>query len=133
MKTVFLGGTCNKSNWRETLLKLLDPSKVDAYNPVVSNWVYDIHGPLELLKRKTSDYVLYVLTPKMTVVYSIAEVVDDSNKRPNKTLFCILPEDDGVLFADVQLESLKATKKMVSDNGAKVFDTLQEVADFLNG
>lgn len=33
-------------------------------------------------------------TPKMTGTYSIAEVIDDSNKRPDKTVFCILEFDD---------------------------------------
>lgn len=34
----------------------------------------------------------------MTGVYSIAEVVDDSNKRPEKTIFTILKEYDDTKF-----------------------------------
>jgi hypothetical protein len=35
MKKVFLGGTCNGSTWRDSLVKSL---KIDYFNPVVKNW-----------------------------------------------------------------------------------------------
>ena len=38
----------------------------------------------EIKQRAECDFCLYVITPKMTGVYSIAEVVDDSNKRPEQ-------------------------------------------------
>ena len=34
-KKVFLGGTCNKSKWRDELIDLL---KIDYFNPVVDDW-----------------------------------------------------------------------------------------------
>jgi len=68
----------------------------------------------------------------MTGVYSIAEVVDDSNKRPEKTLFCFLEKDDPEAFSPVQIKSLNAVAKMVKNNGGKVFETLAEIVRFLN-
>ena len=35
MVKVFLGGTCNNSTWRDTLIPLL---KIDYFNPVVDDW-----------------------------------------------------------------------------------------------
>ena len=64
----------------------------------------------------------------MTGVYSIAEVVDDSNKRPKSTVLCVLK--DG--FTKSQLKSLESVKRMVSNNGAKVCESLEEVANYLN-
>ena len=32
---VYLGGTCNNSNWRNKLITIL---KVDYFNPVVEDW-----------------------------------------------------------------------------------------------
>lgn len=64
----------------------------------------------------------------MTGVFSIAEVVDCSNKRPESTLFCVLLDE----FNEGELRSLKATANMVKRNGAKVFETLEEIAIFLN-
>ena len=87
---VFLGGTCNESTWRNDLIKLL---KIDYFNPVVDDWNEEAYQE-ELRQREICDFCLYVITPKMTGVYSIAEVVDDSNKRPEKTIFCYLIIDE---------------------------------------
>ena len=78
------------------------------------------------------DYVLYYITSKMTGVYSIAEVVDDSNKQPEKTLFCVLEEDDNEQFDEGQLKSLNQVKKMVKENGVTVCKDLDIVAHRLN-
>lgn len=128
--TLFMGGTCNESTWRDELQKMLY-STVKAFNPVVPNWDKSAYDR-EIHARKTSDYVLYTITPKMTGVYSIAEVVDDSNKRPKKTLFCVLDKDDGYEFTSGQLKSLDAVKQMVKINGATVCNDLEEVAKLLN-
>ena len=128
MKKVFLGGTCNGSLWRETLIPLL---KIDYFNPVVADWTPECQQR-EIEERINSDYCLYVITPKMTGVYSIAEVVDDSNKRPQKTLFCVLESDGEAQFTKAQYKSLIQTGKMVIENGGKVFLTLNSIADYLN-
>jgi hypothetical protein len=128
MKKVFLGGTCNKSTWRDELIPLL---KLDYFNPVVANWTPKDREE-ELGQRQVCDFCLYVLTPKMTGVYSIAEVVDDSHKRPEKTIFCFIDSDDGERFTSGQRNSLEVVGKMVRENGATVFHHLTEVADYLN-
>ena len=127
MKKVFLGGTTNNSNWRDELIKDI---KIDYFNPVVSNW-NEAAQEKEIEERKTCDYVLYVITPKMEGVYSIAEVVDDSNKRPEKTLFAYIKEDDKE-FSKHQIKSLDMVGKMIKENGGKWFKSLGEVADYLN-
>jgi len=128
MKKVFLGGTCNGSLWRNDVIKKL---KIHYYNPMAEEWTEEMMEE-ELKQRAESDFCLYVLTPKMEGFYSVAEVVDDSNKRPEKTLFCFINEDDGNAFTDVQVRSLEQVKKMVKENGATCFDSLKEVTDFLN-
>lgn len=128
-KKVFLGGTCNGSRWREEIKPLL---KTDYYDPIVpGTWTEEAYQR-ELHERNTSDFVMYVITPKMTGFYSIAEVADDSNKRPEKTLFCYLMNDEECTFTSVQLKSLAATARMVKNNGGKVFETLADMAAFLN-
>lgn len=110
---VFLGGTCNDSTWRDELIPLL---KVDYFNPVVPDWTEECYKR-ELYEREYCDLCLYCITPKMTGVYSIAEVIDDSNKRPQKTLFVFLPEDNGKRFDMGQIKSLKKVGLMVDRNG----------------
>ena len=128
MKKVFLGGTCNGSLWRVDVIKKL---KIHYYNPVGEKWTSEMME-VELKQRAESDFCLYVLTPRMEGFYSVAEVVDDSNKRPEKTVFCFIKNDEGNTFSDFQVHSLEQVKKMVKENGATCFDTLNEVTDFLN-
>jgi hypothetical protein len=129
MKKVFLGGTCNGSTWRDTLIPNL--TKIEYFNPVVPNWTQECQAE-EVKQRETCDYCLYVITPKMTGIYSIAEVVDDSNKRPDKTLFLFLDKDEDVTFTPHQLKSLRQTAKMVEQNGARVFENMAQLVNFLN-
>jgi len=128
MKKVFLGGTCNGSMWRESLIPMLD---IDYFNPVVDDCTSECQDR-EIRERQVCDYCLYVITPKMKGVYSIAEVTADSIKRPEKTLFCLLYEYDGLKLDKSQVKSLDSVARMVERNGAKVFTSLNDVADFLN-
>ena len=128
-KKVFLGGTCNGSKWRKVIKPLL---KIDYFDPVCDGEWNEEAYKRELHERNTSDFVMYVITPRMTGVYSIAEVVDDSNKRPEKTLFCFLSSDDGEVFSKAQLKSLTAVAKMVENNGGKTFNTIADMAEYLN-
>ena len=126
-RVVFLGGTCNNSKWREDLIPLL---KIDYFNPVVEDWTPECQEE-EIRQRNNCDYVLYVITPKMTGSYSIAEVVDDSNKRPDKTVFCFLESYEDKEFDKHQKKSLKQIEKMIKENGATVCKDLEEVASIL--
>ena len=128
IKKVFLGGTCNDSKWRDDLIKML---KINYFNPVVDDWNEDSYQREER-EKSTSDFRLYVITPKLTGVYSIAEVVDDSNKFPLKTVLCVLTKDGDLKFDKSQLKSLNRVKDMVSNNGGKVCNSLKEVAVYLN-
>lgn len=123
---VFLGGTCNESTWRDKLIALLDES-VEYFNPVVDDWTPECQAE-EVKQRITCDYVLYVITSEMTGVYSIAEAVEDSNKRPDTTIFCFLPEG----FTDGQQRSLASVARLINNNSSYWLKSLREVAGFLN-
>ena len=142
---VFLGGTCNNSLWREKLIPML---KCDYFNPVVDDWTEECMKE-EIKQRQECDYCLYTISPEMTGVYSIAEVVDDSNKKPNKTIFCVLSEAVSygevypdrlpyefpgakVNFSIGEMKSLNQVGEMVKRNGGHYFRSLEEVVEFLN-
>lgn len=126
MKKVFLGGTCNQSQWRTALIPKLN---IDYFNPVVPIW-NEAAYQRELEERKTADFCLYLITAKMKGVYSIAEVIDDSNKRPEKTIFCYSNIDGE--FDRSMLKSLEAVGKMVMRNGATWCKDLDEVLEVLH-
>lgn len=64
----------------------------------------------------------------MSGVYSIAEAVEDSNKKPKKTIFCYLEEG----FEESQVKSLRAVANLVKANGARVFNSLEGIVEYLN-
>lgn len=124
---VFLGGTCAHSDWRKQLIPILDSYNITYFNPVVPDWTSECQV-IEDWHKEHDDFNLFVITSEMKGVFSIAEVVDLSNKKPSTTIFCVLR--DG--FTKGQLMSLDATIKLVKNNGAIVADTIQDIANILN-
>ena len=124
---VFLGGTCNDSTWRDTLMPMLDEVGIDYFNPVVDDWTPECMAE-EVRQRQSCDVCLYVITSEMTGVYAIAEAVDDSNKQPHKTIFCFLEPD----FSMGQIRSLGQVAAMVARNGGHACNTLGAIVRLLN-
>ena len=130
MSKVFLGGTCNGSDWREKAEKIFDSAGIGYYNPVVEDWTPECQEE-ELKQREECDFCLYVITPKMTGVYSIAEVVDDSNKRPEKTIFVVIDADGDECFTKGQRRSLEAVALLVEGNSGQFLNTLGDVSKYI--
>lgn len=126
---VFLGGTCANSTWREKLIPML---KCDYFNPVVEDWTPECQENEER-EKKICDYHLYVITPKMKGVFSIAEAVNDSRALDmGKCIFCMIKEEDDREWEQSEYKSLIAVSKMVANNGGVLFGSLNDVADYLN-
>lgn len=127
---VFLGGTCNESPWRDHLIKMLR-SNMQYFNPVVKDWNNKAINE-ERINKVKCDYHLYVITPEMKGVYSIAEVIQSAYSRNKTTIFCVLKSYNEKIFDDAQLRSLKQVAKMVIGSGGFYFGSLEIVAEFLN-
>ena len=125
---VFLGGTCNNSLWRE---KLIPKLRVPYFNPAVKDWTEECQEE-EIKQREKSDFGVYVITPLMIGVYSIADIIDDVHKKPGKVIFCFLTTDNGKVFSIAQIKSLVAVGNMVQNSGSMYKDNLDQIADFLN-
>lgn len=128
--SVFLGGTCADSTWREELIPKLNEG-VEAFNPVVSDWNPECQA-IEDFHRATDDVILYVITPEGEGFYSFVEVTDDSNKRPESTILCILTEANDKKFEGHTLKCVNKTANLVQENGVLVFTDLQSLANYLN-
>lgn len=128
---VFLGGTCADSTWREELCAKLDSERVEVFNPVVPDWTPECQA-VEDFHRENDDICLYVITPEGVGFYSYVEVTDDSNKRPERTVLCVLTEANGKTYDKHNEKCALKTAKLVHNNGAKVCQSLDEVALYLN-
>ena len=74
----------------------------------------------------------------MTGVYSIAEAVDDSNKQPENTIFCVMEDDvdnnfNLIKFSNSQLKSLSKVVEMVNNNGgkAKIINSVNDILELV--
>jgi hypothetical protein len=116
---------------------LIPQLRCDYFNPVVDDWTPECQVN-ELRERESADIVLYVITPLMTGVYSIAELIDDSNKRSAKTIFCYLTSDrlpqtgETISFTSGQVKSLRAVGDMVVRNGGTWVQDFHQLSALLN-
>ena len=127
---VFLGGTCGNSTWRSELTPKLDPS-IDAYNPVVPKWTQECQK-IEDAHKENDDIVLFVITPETKSPYSISEITRYAILSPKRTVVCVLPEANGMKFEMHEAKAWDKILKDISADGAKVCDTLEDVAELLN-
>lgn len=125
---VFLGGTCAESKWRE---KIIPQLLCDYFNPVVEDWTPECQEREEQ-EKKICEYHLYVITPKMKGVYSIAEAVSDSVKLKDKCIFCFTKEEDDRDFTKEELKSLTATAVLITNNGGIYAEDLDTVVSYIN-
>lgn len=128
---IFLGGTCSGRKWRDEIIPLL---KCDYYNPIVKNWS-ETDRIREVNERENADIILYAITDGIKGVYSIAEVVDDSNKRPEKTIFLNLYANSNmnlIGYRKQMAHSLVAVENLLTQNNVKVFHDLKLAAEYIN-
>lgn len=129
MNKVFLGGTCNESTWRDELIPNL---KIDYFNPVVEDWTPECQAEEERQKNEVCNYHLFVITPKMTGVFSIAEVVDSAVSKKDHCIFCYLKKDGDKEFTEGQIKSLNAVGNIVKKYGGICNNNLDVIASYLN-
>ncbi len=128
--TVFLGGTCGGSTWRDKLIPMFS-DKVDAFNPVVPDWTPECQEN-EDFHKEHDDVNLFVITPESNSAYSLFEIGVEATKNPKRTVVCFLDNENGTAF---DAQRVKSNKKMASDlkkMGVAVYDNLDELSADIN-
>lgn len=129
---VFLGGTCGDSTWRSELIPMLR-ERVEFFNPQLPPGAWNEEAQkVEDYHRENDDICVYVITPEGEGFYSFVEVTDDSNKKPEATVLCVLTEAGGKKFEGHMLKCALKTMKLVAKNGVVVVDSLEALAEYLN-
>lgn len=109
---VFLGGTCGEFDWRPKLIEDIK-GKVSYFNPVVEDWTKECQEEEER-QKKICDVHLYVITPEMKGVFSIAEAVESAMTKNKTVLFHVATDPiDGKSFTPSQLKSLRAVENLL--------------------
>lgn len=131
MLSVFLGGTCGDSTWREELISMLN-DKIKVFNPKVKHWTEECQI-IEGEHKEKDDILLFVITPETDNAYSISEVTASSIAKPESTIVCVMDNINGESF---KKHELNAWKKILADlkklHRAYICKNLKEVAKELN-
>ena len=151
---VFLAGTCNGSIWRDHLMALL---RVKCFNPVVDDWNEEAQKN-EIEQRKLCKYTVVCITPSMTGLYSIAELIDDLHEENKIVIFCVLKDEIPINYVNIQKEiqlnnpsvpkpiypmnkiefdesemkSFNAIGEMVKRHDGLYTNSLQQIANYIN-
>lgn len=129
LSKVFLGGTTAGPDWRPELIKML---QCPYFNPVVKDW-NEAARQQEVHEKKECGTSLYVLTPYLSGIFSVAEVVEDCiSRRPGRTVLCVLRQHQGKGFEDHMARSIDALIDLVKKHGCLITEDLQSTASVLN-
>lgn len=125
MKTnrIFLGGTCAETTWRNELIPHLEKAGIEYFNPVVDDWTPECQAIEEDEKNNKCNVHLYVITPEMQGVYSVAEIINSCWQAQ-----VYGPHVEGVAFYVLgewtkgQKKSFEATMRLCKDIAPNRFD-----------
>lgn len=121
----FLGGTCGTSTWRKELIPLLRDD-VPFFDPQVDDWSPE-DAEREDACKPVAKLNVFVITGDALGTYSGWEICEEAHRAPEKLVFCTvgqLPEN--------QVKGLEKIKKQLRALGAKVCDSLEEIANVVN-
>lgn len=138
MNRIFLGGTCAETTWRDELIDGLQHYNVEWFNPVVKDWTPECQAIEEDEKNNKCNVHLYVITPEMQGVYSIAEIINSCwqaqlyGTKVNKVAFFVMGE-----WSPQQIKSFNATMRLCYDIAPERFcggqvKSVVEILDLLN-
>ena len=120
---IFLGGTCAETTWRNELIPELEKVGIEYFNPVVDDWTPECQAIEEYEKNDRCNVHLYVITPDMQGVYSVAEIINSCwqaqlyGPHVNKVAFYVLGD-----WSKQQHKSFEATMRLCYDIAPNRFD-----------
>lgn len=126
---VFLGGTTGGYAWRQEVEGLLEG--IDSFNPVVEEWNEETKR-LEDHAKDKALFHLYVITPDMSGIYSIAEMTESAIQHPHGTVICFSEKGADSTWTEHQQKSNAAVVELLKKYGATVCTDLGHCATHLN-
>lgn len=134
---IYVSGTRNpESRWREEFLDILNKKypALTYFSPIVRQEEWTQQAQIyENNEKKRCIVHFYCLSPLMTGVYTIAELVHDSCTIPGWTVALLIDDDNGHRFECGMYKSVARTLQLACrHNGAgRVYD-LETAADLCN-
>ena len=128
--TIFLGGSCGSSTWRNKLIPMLNDN-IDAFNPIVEDWTPECQE-IEDYHKANDDINLFVITPETKSTYSLFEIGVEATKNSKRTVVCFLDNENGAEYDNHEKKSIKKIAQDLKSMGVEVYDNLEDLAFDLN-
>lgn len=123
----FLGGTCGNSTWRARLIPMLN-SNVDFFNPQLAPGAWTPEDSIrEDACKKVARYNVFGITGDASSTYSFFEIAEELYNHPERVIFVPLGD-----LSQISKNSTKVIMQKVCAKGGHVFETLEDLANFLN-
>lgn len=118
---VFLGGTCNGTDWRSKFIELWKKSEdtvtdeVSLFNPVVDDWNEEAQKKEDEIKASARLNLFVIQPDKMNGYFSLIEATECSHM--SKVMFAIYDPYD--TMSDAHTRSFNAIGNVVTEHGGK--------------
>ena len=132
---IFLGGTCNGSEWRSKFIdtwkryaenhKDIKDRKIELFNPVVEDWTPECQKKEDEVKDNAC-LNMFIITPELKGVYSFAEAVECVNNG-SKVFFAIY--DAHKQFDTAMIKSIDAIGSIIEKHGGTYEKYFEEDMD----
>lgn len=126
--SVFLGGTCGASTWREELMSNLqfEEGNIILVDPRVDDYVYERDSVLEEVAKENCKAVIFGITNTANTasIYSFVEASWLAAKGKDVIVYCNIEEfEDGPVK-----KSIKNSLGFFASKGVKIVQTINELA-----
>ncbi|MGH1366612.1 MAG: hypothetical protein ACRBF0_23835 [Calditrichia bacterium] len=127
IKTVFVAGRGDYGNWRSTIKRLLTDNVVIAE----SSGRGLVNAQHDAFEKEHADAIVFVITPSALSTFDLANAVNESNKRPEKTIVCFLSAGNEWMHDPRRYAELSEIRAILESNGARCLNSLSELADII--
>jgi hypothetical protein len=132
---VFLGGSCNPTNWRQTVaIPLLERANATYYNPQVKEW-YPALIEEEARAKDTASILFFVIDGKTRAIASMLEVAENIAAKEKEVVLviCDVPSDtsiEGEKVTAIELKDLNRGRAYLADiahrHGVVVYSSVHQ-------
>lgn len=124
-RRVFIAGRGDYGNWRSDIKRLLG----EAVDTIESAGRGMINAQRDAFEKEHADSIVFVITPSALSTFDLANAVNESNKRPEKTIVCFLSAGSEWMHDPRRYAELAEIRAILEANGATCVNSLTEIAE----
>jgi len=126
-RNVFIAGRGDYGNWRSEIKRLLGDNVITAE----SSGRGLVNAQHDAFEKEHADAIVFVITPSALSTFDLANAVNESNKRPEKTIVCFLSAGNEWMHDPRRYAELSEVRAILESNGARCLNGLAEITELI--